>query len=139
MPAISCCSTVLLLTDSVMGPMEEWNRDTSVSLQEQLKLYVIMNTGLINKLQKAAGGFMNRAEAQAVESKPNNAEQMGEIIRILLRKRNEDFKIFCKMLQQSNYGLWSEQLERKAREISGEPGTQVLLRKCTAHICIYFY
>ena len=61
---------------------------------DQLKRYVIMNTGLINKLQKAAGGFMNQAEAEAVESKSNNAEQMGELIRILLGKRNADFKIF---------------------------------------------
>ena len=117
--------------------MEEWNRGALISLQEDLKLYVIVNTGLINKLRKAAGGFMNEAEAQAVESKANNAEQMGEIIRILLGKRNADFKIFCTMLQQSNYGLWSEQLERKAREIRGEPGTQVL-RNFTAYICIYY-
>ena len=109
-----------------MGPIEEWNREALISLQEQLKLKVIMNTGLINKLQKAAGGFMNQAEAEAVESKPNNAEQMGELIRILLGKRNADFKIFCTMLQQSNYGLWSEELVRKAREFSREPGMQVL-------------
>ena len=62
MRAISCCSTVLLLTDSDMRRMEEWNRHALVSLQEQLKLYAIMNTGLLNKLQKAAVGFMNRAE-----------------------------------------------------------------------------
>ena len=118
---LSYCST-----DSDMGPMEEWNREALISLQEQLKLKVIMNTGLINKLQKAAGGFMNQAEAQAVESKPNNAEQMGELIRILLGKRNADFKIFCTMLHQSNYCLWSEELERKAREFSVQPGMQVL-------------
>ena len=109
-----------------MGPMEECNRHALISLQENLKLYVILNTGLINFLQIAAGGFMNEAEAQAVQSKPDNAEQMGELIRILLGKRNADFKIFCKMLEQSNCGLWSEQLEKKAREISGEPGTQLL-------------
>ena len=109
-----------------MGPMEEWNRDALVSLQEQLKLNVIMSTGLINKLQKAAGGFMNQAEAQAVKSKPNNAEQMGELIQILVGKRNADFKIFCTMLRQSNYGLWSDELVRKAREFSGEPGMQIL-------------
>ena len=85
-----------------------------------------MNTGLIDMLQKAAGGFMSQAEAQAVESKPNNAEQMGELIRILLGKRNAVFKTFCTMLRQSNNGLWAEELERKAREISREPGMQVL-------------
>ena len=69
---------------------------------------------------------MNQAEAQAVESKPNNAEQMGELIRILLGKRNADFYTFCTMLQQSSYGLWADKLERKAGEFRGEPGTHVL-------------
>ena len=117
---LSCYSTA---SDS--GPMEECNKDALASLEGELKLNVIMNTGLINKLQKAAGGFMDRAEAQAVESKPNNAEQMGELIRILLGKRNADFKIFCTMLQKSNYGLWADELEKKAREFRGRPGTHV--------------
>ena len=106
-----------------MGPMEEWNRKALISLQENLKLYVIMNTGLTDKLQKAAGGFMNQAEAQTVDSKPNNAEQMGELIRILLGKRNADFKIFCTMLRKSNYDSWAAELESKAREFREEPGT----------------
>ena len=109
-----------------MDPMEEWNRDALVALQGELKLNVIMKTGLIDMLQTAAGGFLSRAEAQAVESKPNNAEQMGELIRILLGKGNADFRTFCKMLNQSNYSLWADQLERKAREFSGEPGAHVL-------------
>ena len=82
-----------------------------------------MDTGLINKLQIEAGGFMSQAEAQAVESKPNNTGQMGELIRILLGKRNADFKIFCTMLQQSNNGVWATELERRATEFKEKPGT----------------
>ena len=118
---LSCCST-----DSDTGPMEEWNRDALVSLQGDLKLNVIVKTGLIDKLQTAAGGFLSRAEAQAVESKPSNAEQMGELIRILLGKGNADFRTFCRMLCQSNYNMWADQLERKAREFRGEPGLHEL-------------
>ena len=118
---LSCCST-----DIDTGPMEEWNRKALISLQGHLKLYVIINTGLINRLQKAAGGFMDQRESQAVEDKPNNAEQMGELIRILLRKRNADFKIFCTVLRQTNNGSWAAQLERKASEFRGELGTQIL-------------
>ena len=118
---LSCCST-----DSDMGPMEEWNRNALISLQEDLKLHVIMNTGLINRLQRAAGGFMDRVEAQAVESKPSNAEQMGELIRILLVKRNADFKIFCTMLRQTGNSVWAAELERKASEFRGESGIHVL-------------
>ena len=82
--------------------------------------------GLNNKLQKAAGGFMSREEALAVESKPSNAEQMGELIRILLGKGNADFRTFCTMLRQSNYSVWADELERKAREFRRETGAHVL-------------
>ena len=105
--------------------MARWNQDTLVALQGDLKLNVITSTGLTDRLQRVAGGFMNRAEAQAVESKPSN-EQMGEVIRILLGKRNADFKIFCRILRDSNYSAWAAQLEKKAREFRGEPGTHVL-------------
>ena len=76
----SCCST-----DSDTGPMNKWNRAALVSLQGDLKMNVIMKNGLNNKLQKAAGGFMNREEALAVESKPSNVKQMGELIQNLRR------------------------------------------------------
>ena len=99
-----------------MAPMEEWNKHALISMQGKLKDNVIMNLGLINMLQLAAGGFMMQSEAQAVESKPSNAEQMGELIRILLGKRNADFYTFCKMLRDSNYALWADELERKAGE-----------------------
>ena len=105
--------------------MVRWNQDALVALQGELKLNVITSTGLTDRLQRAAGGFMDRAEAQAVESKPSN-EQMGEVIRILLGKRNADFKIFCRILRESNYSVWADELERKAREFRGEPGTHVL-------------
>ena len=96
--------------------MKEWNKDALVCLQEELKRNVIVKNGLIDKLEKAAGGFMMQSEAQAVECKPSNAEQMGELIQILRGKRNADFHIFCTMLRQSNYGSWAVELERKARE-----------------------
>ena len=118
---LSCCST-----ESDTGPMKEWNKDALVSLQGKLKLNIMVNMGLIDKLQRAAGGFMDQAEAQAVESKPSNAEQMGELIRILLGKRNADFRTFCTMLRETNNGLWADELERKASEFRGEPGTHVL-------------
>ena len=120
MTSLSLCST-----DDDTGPMTEWNRDALFSLKGDLKRKVVMNTGLIDMLQKAAGGLMDEGEAQSVESKPSNAEQMGELIRILLGKSNTDFNIFCTMLRQCNYSLWADALERKAREFREEPGMQV--------------
>ena len=108
-----------------MGPMEEWNIDALVSLQEKLKLNVQMKAGLNNKLQKAAGGFMSHPEVQRVLGKPDNAEQMGELIQILLGKRNADFKIFCRMLRQSSNALWADELEKKAKKFREQSGTYV--------------
>ena len=107
--------------------MEEWHREALVSLRGELKCKVIMNVELIDRLQLVAGGFMTPAEALTVESKPTNAEQMGELIRILLGKRNADFHIFCTMLRQSNYGLWADELERKSREFREEPAGKHVL------------
>ena len=124
LPAVplSCCST-----DGDTGPVEKWNRDALVSLQGELKINVMIKTGLVNKLQKAAGGFMSEAEAKVVMSKQSNAEQMGELIQILLGKTKQDFKIFCRILKQSNYDLWANELEKKAREFKEEPGRLVLI------------
>ena len=91
--------------------MEEWNRDALVSLQENFKLKVRIQPGLVNKLQKAAGGFMSDAEAQAVMSKQSNAEQMGELIQILLGKSNRDFKIFCRVIMTYGLTSWGKKLE----------------------------
>ena len=113
-------------TDSDMGSMEESNTNALVSLQGELKRNVITNTGLMDNLETAAGGFMNQAEAQTVTSKPNDAEKIGEIIRILRGKRNKDFKTFCTMLRQTGNSVWADKLERKASEFRGEPGTHVL-------------
>ena len=103
--------------------MDEWNRNALVSLQGELKVNIIMKNGLIDKLEKAANGFMTRLEAQTVNSMPNNAEQMGGLIEILCGKGNADFHIFCTMLRQSNYGSWADKLERKAREFREKAGT----------------
>ena len=96
--------------------MNDCNSNALLALKSQLKQKVRVNIGLIDKLPKAAGGFMSLMEAQAVQSKPDNAQQMEELIQILLGKTNADFGTFCKMLRQSNYGVWATALEKKARE-----------------------
>lgn len=106
--------------------MAEWNKNALHSLLEDFKLHIIVSISLIDKLHKAAGGFMDGAEVQKVRSMPSDAEQMGELIRILLGKRNEDFNIFCTLLRKSNYPARADQLEKKARQFRGEPGTHVL-------------
>ena len=91
--------------------MAEWNKDALTAKLGDLKLYVIVKNGLIDKLQKAAGGFMSEAEAQAVESKPDNAEQMGELVQILRGKKTKISESFaqCYVRATMRHGLnsWS--------------------------------
>ena len=100
--------------------MSSWNDDALVSLKESLMLSVLMRTGLINKLEKAAGGFMSHGEAQTVRELPSNREQIAEVIEILRGKKDEDFCTFCTMLHESNYDNWAAVLEREAQRLKKE-------------------
>ena len=103
-------------------PMCPWNRDALVSLREKLQLRVLMETGLCNRLEEAAGGFMNRFEAVTVREQSGNIEQMGKVIDILCGKGDKDFSTFLQMLRGSNNEVWAEKLERKAEELKREKG-----------------
>ena len=102
--------------------MKKWSIDALNALKADFKLKINMNHGLSDKLEIAAGGFMTAREAQAVLSRPSNAEQMEELLRILCGKREADFTTFCKMLRKSNNSVWADTLEGKAREFR-EQGT----------------
>ena len=76
-----------------------------------------MNTGLSDKLERAAGGFMNEHEAVTVRLLPNNMAQVDRVIEILRGKGDEDFKTFCKLLRDSNQVVWADELERMAKQL----------------------
>ena len=100
--------------------MSPWNDNALVSLRERLKLNVSMNTGLSDRLEKAAGGFMSGPEAQMVGGLPSSIEQIEKIIEILRGKTNEDFATFCTMLRETNHVVWADELEKKAERFKGE-------------------
>ena len=113
-PGLSWCVLVL----SAAHPLSPWNRQALVSLRADLKLHVLMETGLGDKLEKAAGGFMVEHEAAAVRQEQTNMEKMDKLIQLLLGKSDEDFATFLKMLQATNNGTWACQLEEKAEQFS---------------------
>ena len=110
--ALLLCALVF----STDRPMSQWNIDALVSLQGDLKLRVLMSTGLSDKLQTAAGGFLSEAEEQQVRKQHGDDEQMGKLIEILKGKQDKNFITFLKMLRSANYGVWADELERKAEE-----------------------
>ena len=103
---------------SAAHPMSPWNHQALVSLQADLKLHVLMETGLGDKLEKAAGGFMDKHEAERVRQERTNMERMDKLIKILLGKSNEDFATFLGMLRDTNNETWARQLEDRAEQFS---------------------
>ena len=91
-------------------------------MREKLKLKVLMNTGLSDKLERAAGGFMSEYEAKTVRQLPNNFAQVDKVIETLRGKGDEDFKNFCKMLRDSNQVVWADELERVAKQFKRGKG-----------------
>ena len=106
-------------------PMSPWNDDALASLKEKLKINVILDTGLIDKLEKAAGGFMSREEVRMVQDQLSSSKQMDKVIEILRGKEDVDFHCFCKKLRDSNYRAWAGELKKCAAEFKKEKGTGV--------------
>ena len=102
--------------------MSPWNRDALVSLREKLQLHVLMETGLCNRLEEAAGGFMNEFEAATVRQQSGNIQQMGKVIDILCGKGDKDFSTFLQMLRESNNEVWAEELKKKVKKLKRKKG-----------------
>ena len=107
--------------------MSRWNDAALVSLRDKLKLNVQLSTGLSDKLEMPAGGFMSRDEAQMIMQLPNSREQINRVIETLRGKEDEDFQTFCAMLRECNYAVWADELEKEAERFKarGEKGTCV--------------
>ena len=111
-------------SDVNSGRMSPWNDDALVSLRERLKLNVSMNTGLTDKLENAAGGFMSRREVQMVREFSSNSEKIDKVIETLRGKTNKDFVTFCTMLRETNHVVWAVELKEEAERFKkGEKGT----------------
>ena len=100
--------------------MSPWKQKALVSLREELQLNVLMESGLGNHLEKAAGGFMTRFEARTVREQPGNTKQMDRVIELLLGKGDEDFTTFLKMMRDSNNKAWADELEKRAEQFKKE-------------------
>ena len=104
-----------------LGPMAKWNASALVALKGKLKSNITM-IKLIDMLERPAGGFMNAAEANSVTAKTGDVKQVGQIIKILKGKGDEDFATFCHMLRQCNYEVWARELESTAERFKTSEG-----------------
>lgn len=92
-----------------------------MALQGKLKENLTM-TQLCDMLEKPADGFMSHAEAISVTELPGDSSQIEKIIKILYGKDDHDFATFCDMLRRSNYGVWANKLELKAKTFKNDQG-----------------
>lgn len=88
--------------------MSEWNDNALVSQKLRLMTNVKLAPQLQHMLEWPAGGFMTREEAQSVENRMSDDQQMAQVIQILRGK------VFCKLLRESNYGVWADELQKAA-------------------------
>ena len=137
--AKECTFPLALLPDGKPHPMSSWNVAALLSLRESLKLNVLMNTGLSDKLEKEAGGFMSQREAQMVRELPTSSAQVDRVIETLRGKRDEDFQIFCQMLRNSNQDVWADELERLSEQFKQGGGNGMCARMKQLTGIIYGY
>ena len=106
--------------------MSSWNNDALLFLKEKLKLHVLMNIDLNDKLEIAAGGFMSKYEVKMVRELPSNIAQVDRVIETLRGKGDKDFQTFCRILRDSKQVVWADELERVAEQFKrGEGNTLV--------------
>ena len=115
-----CPLALFGFSDGSSGPMSSWNDDALVSLKDRLKLNVSMNTGLSDRLEQAASGFMSRLEAQTVKELPSNIEQIDNAIETLRGEINKSLVTLCTMLRETNHAVWADELEKEAEQLKTE-------------------
>ena len=131
-PGLSWCVLVL----SAAHPLSPWNHQALVSLRADLKLHVLMETGLGDKLERAAGGFMDKHEAAAVRQERTNMEQMDKLIQLLLGKSDGDFTTFLRILRATNNKTWACRLEEKAEQFSQREAGVCVDRTVCVCVCV---
>ena len=127
--AKDCTLPLVSLPDGKPRPMSSWNVAALLSLRESLKLNVLMNTGLSDKLEEVAGGFMSQREAQMVRGLPTSSDQVDRVIETLRGKTDDDFQIFCQMLRNSNQDVWADELERLSEQFKQGGGNGMCARR----------
>ena len=101
---------------TIPEPMSKWNIDALTALQRDLKNRLSL-IELPDFLERAAGGFMTRAEKMHVCGQSDQREKVECIITLLQGKGDRDFDIFIKLLMKSGNEVWAGQLQKKAKKL----------------------
>ena len=99
-------------------------------MREKLGNLQMRAAGMIKKLEKSdlyspanpTLGFLSGLQLQVVESKTTPADQMNKVIDFLLQMEDKYFDNFCKILEQSNFGLQAKMLRDTAKDLKRSCG-----------------
>lgn len=69
---------------------------------------------LLRDLHCGEGGFLTKEECASITGQSDNAEQVDELMNILMTKKDEDFELFCNVLEKHGYRWWSNKLKEAA-------------------------
>lgn len=82
----------------------------------------IVANNLLRELHCGVGGFLTEEECASIADQSDNAEQVDELMKILLTKKDEDFESFCNVLEKHGYRWWSDRLKEAAGKMAKNSG-----------------
>ena len=100
-------------------------RQALLAMESQLILNVKVATSLQTHMHTDAGGFMDDTEYYLVMDEKPGHERMLSLLKILLRKGDNEYNIFLAMLRASGLGDLAQAVQDKAEEFSRTPSTPV--------------
>ena len=117
-PVVSSCDAVSssLPFRAHSGILCDAYREATYVLGEALAMSVdVEDSGLLDRLDKAVGGFMTHDEVARVREPYHGGPGMREILDILRKeKENEDFCLFVSLLDACGASVWAEALRETA-------------------------
>ena len=100
----------------------DFPRESALRRQHLALRRSISVISLLRYLRCSEGGFLTEEEYASITDQSDNAEQVDELIKVLLTKKDKDFEWFCDILKKHSYKWWSEKL----KEAAGEPAKNTI-------------
>ncbi|MCY4471216.1 MAG: hypothetical protein OXC07_00085 [Kistimonas sp.] len=109
------------------GTMSEVNKAALRAVEAGLKANVRLDSGLMDRINQDAGGFLNSFEELSVREEVTDTRKREKLLSILRDKGDSEFRIFVELLRESGNLCWAMELEKRVRQFAAtmaEPAEQ---------------
>lgn len=96
----------------------DFPRESALRGQHLAMRQSISVSNVLRDLRCGEGGFLTEEEYASITDQSDNAEQMDELMKVLLTKKDKDFESFCNLLEKHSYRWWSEKLKEAAGKLA---------------------